>query len=171
MKKQATDIFEFALDMEKASEDYYRRLSRKTANKGLSSILAMLADEENKHFTIVQQMKAQSLPTIAETDVLGNARLIFKQMRESAESFNVEVSELQLYEKARDIEKKSRKFYLEKAAEVQDASHREIFNKLAAEEQKHLALLQGIRDFVAKPRWFLENAEIYRFDDYVDGVL
>ncbi len=171
MKKPTVDIFQFAMDMEKASEDYYRRLSRKTANKGLSNILAMLADEENKHFKIVQQMKQQTVPTIAETDVIGNARLIFKKMRESAESFSVEVTELELYEKARDIERKSRQFYLEKADEAADTSHREIFKKLAAEEQKHLALLQGICDFVAKPRWFLENAEIYRFDDYVDGVL
>ncbi len=165
------DIFEFAMDMEKTSEDYYRRLSRKTANKGLSNILTLLANEENKHFKIVQQMKQQTVPAIAETDVLGNAKLIFKKMKESAESFSVEVTELELYEKARDIERKSRQFYLEKANEVTDASHREIFKKLAAEEQKHLALLQGICDFVTKPRWFLENAEIYRFDDYVDGVL
>jgi len=165
------DIFQFAMEMEKTSEDYYRRLSRKTANKGLRNILTMLANEEKKHFKIVQQMKAQSPPTITETDVLGNARLIFKKMRESAESFNPDAAELQLYEKARDIEKKSRQFYLEKAEEVADAPHREIFKKLAAEEQKHLALLQGICDFVARPQWFLENAEIYPFDDYVDGIL
>jgi rubrerythrin len=171
MEKQTMDIFQFAMEMENTSEDYYRRLSRKAANKGLSNILTMLADEENKHFKIVQQMKQQTLPAITETDVIGNARLIFKKMRDSAENFSLEVTELQLYEKARDIEKKSRQFYLEKAGEVADASHREIFKKLAAEEQKHLALLQGICDFVARPQWFLENAEIYHFEDYVNGVL
>ena len=165
------DIFEFAMEMEKTSEDYYRQISQKTANTGLRNILTMLADEEKKHFKIVQRMKQQTPQTITETDVLGNARAIFKKMRESAESFSLDVSELQLYEKARDIEKKSRRFYLEKAEEVADASHREIFKTLAAEEQKHLALLQGICDFVARPQWFLENAEIYHFDDYVDGVL
>ncbi len=92
MKKQTMDIFQFAMDMEKTSEDYYRRLSRKTTNKGLSNILTMLADEENKHFKIVQQIKQQTVPAIAEADVLGNAKLIFKKMRESAESFNVEVT-------------------------------------------------------------------------------
>lgn len=171
MQKQTMDIFEFALEMEKTSEDYYRKLSRKTASKGLSNILTMLADEENKHCKIVQQMKEQTAPTFTETDVLGNARLIFKKMREAAKDFSLQVTELQLYEKARDIEKKSRRFYLEKADEVTDASHGEIFKKLAAEEQKHLALLQGICEFVARPLWFLENAEIYRFEDYVNGVL
>lgn len=165
------DILDFAMDMEKNSEDYYRELSTRTTNKGLSNILTMLADEESKHFRIVQQMKAQSPPTMTETDVLGSAGAIFQKIRQSAEPLNLDITELQLYEKARDIEKKSRQFYLEKADEVTDTSHRDIFRKLAAEEQKHLALLQGICEFVARPQWFLENAEIYHFDDYVDGAL
>jgi len=171
MEKHTMDIFQFAMEKEKFAEDYYRQLSRKTSNKGLSNILTMLADEEKKHFRVVQRMQRKTPQTIAETDVLRNAKAIFQKMRESAESFNLDVTELQLYEKARDIEKESRRFYLEKAGEVADASHREIFKKLADEEQKHFALLQGICDFVARPQWFLENAEIYRFDDYVDGVL
>ncbi|MHC4157166.1 MAG: ferritin family protein [Planctomycetota bacterium] len=92
-------------------------------------------------------------------------------MRESAESFSVEVTELQLYEKAREIEKQARQFYLEKAEAVTDASHKEIFKKLANEEHKHFVLLESICDFVARPQWFLENAEMYRFDDYVDDAL
>jgi rubrerythrin len=170
-EKRTMDIFEFAKNMEKTSEDYYRQLSGKTKNKGLSNLLTMLADEERKHFKIVEQMQQQTPPTMTETDVLASAKAIFKKMRNSAENLSLEVTELQLYEKARDIEKKSRQFYLEKANEVTEASHREIFRKLAAEEQKHLALLQGICDFVARPQWFLENAEIYHFEDYVDGVL
>ncbi|MHC4228668.1 MAG: ferritin-like domain-containing protein [Planctomycetota bacterium] len=165
------DIFEFAMEKEKLAEDYYRRLRLKTSNKGLSNILTMLADEERKHFDLVQQMRQNAPHAMTDTDVLGNAGVIFRKMRESAESFSVEVTELQLYEKAREIEKQARQFYLEKAEAVTDASHKEIFKKLANEEQKHFVLLESICDFVARPQWFLENAEMYRFDDYVDDAL
>jgi rubrerythrin len=165
------DIFKFAMEKEKFSEDYYRQLSKKTNNKGLSNILTMLAEEERRHFNIVQQMQQQTPETQADTDILDDARQIFEKMRKSAENFSFEITELELYEKARDIEKESRQFYLEKSNEVKDASQKEIFKRLAHEEQKHLALLQRICDFVAKPQWFLENAEMYRFDDYADGVL
>ncbi|TKJ33526.1 MAG: rubrerythrin [Planctomycetes bacterium B3_Pla] len=165
------DIFEFAMEKEKLAEDYYRRLRLKTSNKGLGNILTMLADEERKHFDLVQQMRQNAPQAMADTDVLGNAGAIFRKMRESAESFSVEVTELQLYEKAREIEKQARQFYLEKAEAVTDASHKEIFKKLANEEQKHFILLDSICDFVARPQWFLENAEMYRFDDYVDDAL
>lgn len=165
------DIFEFALEKEQYSRDYYEQLKNKTSNTGLSNIFSMLMEEEKKHVEIIKQMRQQTPVTVTETDVLGNARAIFEKMRESAQTFTDDITEIELYEKARDIEKKARQFYLEKAREVTNPSHREIFEKLAAEEQKHFVLLERICDFVAKPQWFLENAEIYHFDDYADGVL
>jgi rubrerythrin len=165
------DIFKFAMEKEKFSEDYYRQLSGKTSNKGLSNILTMLAQEERRHFNIIRQMQRRAPQKKADTNILGNAREIFENMRQSAESFSFDITEIELYEKARDIEKQSRQFYLEKSHEATNASHKEIFKSLADEEEKHLALVQGICDFVARPQWFLENAEMYRFDDYAEGVL
>jgi rubrerythrin len=165
------DIFQFAMEKEKFSEDYYRQLAEKTEHKGLKNIFNMLAGEESKHYKIVEQMSRNIAPKVIETPILGNAKEIFEKMRESAEKFSLDISELELYQKARDIEKESRRFYLEKSQQVEDACQKEIFKKLANEEQKHLVLLEKICDFVARPAWFLENAEMYRFDDYVDGVL
>jgi rubrerythrin len=165
------DIFEFALQKEKSALDYYDQLRHKTTNKGLSNIFSMLVDEERKHVEVIQRMRQQAPQTVAETDVLGDATVIFEKMRESAQSFDDNITELQLYEKARDFEKKAWKYYVEKAEEATDASHKEILRKLAAEEQKHFVLLERICDFVAKPQWFLENAEMSHFDDYVEGVL
>jgi rubrerythrin len=165
------DIFEFALQKEKSALDYYEQLRQKTTNKGLSNIFSMLVDEERKHLEAIEQMRQQTPQDVAETDVLGDATAIFEKMRESAETFDDNITELQLYEKARDFEKKAWQFFAEKAEEVTDASHKEILKKLAAEEQKHSVLLERICDFVAKPQWFLENAEMSHFDDYVEGVL
>ncbi|HEW78498.1 MAG TPA: rubrerythrin, partial [Phycisphaerales bacterium] len=39
------DIFKYAMQMEKDGEDYYRQLAQQTSNKGLQTILTMLADE------------------------------------------------------------------------------------------------------------------------------
>jgi rubrerythrin len=132
----------------------------------------MLADEERKHFEVVRQMQHEQAPAIVtDVDILEDARAVFEEMREAAEQFNFDITELQLYEKARDIEKDSRQFYLEKAEDASDPAQKEVFKRLANEEEKHLALIQGICDFVARPLWFLENAEMYHFDDYVEGPL
>jgi len=164
------NIFEFAMEKEKYSENYYHELAGKTSNKGLKNICNMLADEEVKHYKIVQQMRKKIPKKITDTPVLKNAKKVFQKLRETTENFNFDISELQLYEKARDIEHESRQFYLEKTEEVDNTGQKEIFKKLADEEQKHFIILENICDFVAKPQYFLENAEFHHIDDYVEGV-
>lgn len=165
------DIFQFAMEKEKFSQEYYLQLAGKTNNKGLQNICTMLAEEESKHYQIVRQMQDQAPQDIGETPLLKNSREIFDSMRTSAEAINLDISELELYQKARDIEQQSRAFYLEKSGEADDPAQKELFKKLAREEQKHYVLIDKICEFVARPQWFLENAEMYRFDDYVEGVL
>jgi rubrerythrin len=164
------DIFEFAMEKEEFSENYYRELAGKTGNKGLKNILNMLADEEAKHYKVVQQMRKETPEKITDTKVLANAKEVFQKMRESTEKFNFDISELQLYEKAKDIEQETKQFYLEKSDEVDNPDQKEIFKKLADQEQKHFIILENICDFVAKPQSFLENAEFHHMEDYVEGV-
>lgn len=163
------DIFKFAMEKEKYAEFYYRDLADRTGSDGLKRILTMLADEEAKHYRVVEQMKGRTPDQVTDTSVLANASKIFEKMRDGAEKFQFDISEADLYRKACDIEKESRKYYLQKAEEVTDAGHKDIFKRLAEEENKHLLLVERIGDFVARPETFLENAEMYHFDDYVQG--
>jgi hypothetical protein len=159
------NIFDFAMEKEKFSEDYYRQLAAKSNNKGLMTIFNMLADEEAKHYKIVSDTKKDIAPDLAETKVLSDAKNVFAKMRESAQSLNFNISEIELYKKAQNIEKQSRDFYLEKADEVAEAQ-KEIFLKLADEEKKHYFLLENIIDFVSRPETWLENAEFYHLEEY-----
>jgi rubrerythrin len=159
------NIFDFAMEKEKYSEDYYRQLAAKSGDKGLAKIFSMLADEEVKHKKIVSDMKKDIAPDLAETKVLSDAKDVFAKMRESAQSLNFNISQVELYRKALNIEKQSRDFYLEKADEVEE-THKEIFLKLAEEEKKHYFLLENIIDFVSRPETWLENAEFYHLEEY-----
>lgn len=159
------NIFDFAMKKEKYSEDYYRQLAAKSGDKCLMKVFNMLADEEARHYQIVSDMKKDITPDLAETTVLSDAKDIFEQMRESAQRFNFNISETELYKKALKIEKQSRDFYLEKANEVAEFQ-KEIFLELANEEKKHYFLLQNIIDFVSRPEKWLENAEFYHLEEY-----
>jgi rubrerythrin len=165
------DIYEFAMEKEKYSETYYRQLAGKTKFAGLKNILTMLADEEVKHCNTVSLMKAGTPPTtVTETPVLADAERAFEKMRVSAEKFRFDISEAELYRKACDIERESKRYYLQKTREVEDQAQKDIFLRLAEDENKHLLLVERLCDFVARPQTFLENAEMYHFDDYVEGV-
>ena len=163
------DIFEFAMEREKLAEQLYRKLADKSDHAGLKGILLMLADEEIKHFETVRQMKEHSTLSITESSVLKDAKDVFEKMKRGVDTFSFDTSEVDLYRKACDIEASSKKYYLEKAEEVENPGHKELFLKLAEEENKHLVLVQSLCDFVAKPETFLENAEFTHLADYVEG--
>lgn len=159
-----TNIFDFAMQMEKDGEEYYRQLTQQTSNKGMRTILTLLADEEVKHYNAIEKVKTQQTQ-IADSEILADAKNIFVQIKESGESFDFNINQEELYKKARDIEKKSRDFYTEKANEVTEGYQKELFLKLAIEEQKHYVLLDNIIDFISRPEQWLENAEFFHLED------
>src|SRR5512145_323764 len=103
------DILAFAMKMEKDGEAFYRSMAQKTSNSGLVNILEMLADEEVKHYEVLQSIQAGEV-TLAETDVLGRAKNIFARIRDFNEPINTETTQIQLYRQAMDIEKQSEDF-------------------------------------------------------------
>ncbi|MHC4570594.1 MAG: ferritin-like domain-containing protein [Planctomycetota bacterium] len=159
------NIFEFAMQMEKDGENYYHQLAKKVNNKGIETILIMLADDEVKHYNAIEQM-CTSRPQMAETTILADAKNVFVQMKEDNEKPDTDAGQIQLYKKAQDIEKKSRDFYLEKAKEVEEDFQKDSFLKLAEEEKKHYFVLENIIQFVSRPQTWLENAEFYHLEEY-----
>lgn len=159
------DIFEYAMQMEKDGENYYRRLVQATDNKSVKTIFTMLADEEVKHFNIIEDAKSQTPQQVRESTILHDTKNIFTELQQAAEQWNLDDEQKELYKKARDIEEKSRKFYLEKAQLV-PAEQKQIFLKLAEEERKHYLLLENILQLVSRPESWLENAEFYHSEEY-----
>ncbi|MCR4293397.1 MAG: ferritin family protein [Candidatus Kuenenia sp.] len=160
------DIYEYAMQMEKDGETYYRELVEKVDNKGLKKIFTMLADAEVIHYNLFLKVKKNSVIHMTDTPILSNVKNIFAKMKEEKDTFGVTASQVALYKKAQDIEKKSQVFYLEKADEVNIPSQREIFLKIAEEEKKHYLILENIINFVSRPQTWLENAEWYHLDEY-----
>ena len=160
------DILEFAMEKEKYSEQQYRRLAQRAGNKGFRNIFTMLANEELHHYQIIQKMKNDIPEQVRQTNLLSDAKEIFQKMKDAAEKFNFDTSEIELYRKAQQIEQQSRDYYLEKADQLDNDNQKQIFLSLAEEEKKHYFLLQNIIDFVAQPETWLENAEFTHLEDY-----
>lgn len=118
------NIYDYAMQMEKDGEKYYRELAERTNVKGLKSILNMIADDEVKHYKVVEKMKQNAQPQMAETKVLITAKNIFTKMKDKNEKFDSEILQLDLYKKVLDIEEKSRDFYSQKAEEIEDDSQK-----------------------------------------------
>ncbi|HHT9129765.1 MAG TPA: ferritin-like domain-containing protein [Candidatus Brocadiaceae bacterium] len=160
------DIYEYAMQMEKDGENYYRELTKKIGNSGLKKILTMLADAEVIHYHVLLKMKKNEKMEMVDTPILTDVKNIFVRMKEGKEIAGINISQVELYKKAQQIEEKSQNFYLDKAGEVEDLSQKEIFLKIAEEEKKHFFILENIINFVSLPQHWLENAEWYHLDEY-----
>jgi rubrerythrin len=161
------NIYQYAMKLEKDSENYYTGLMSKTDDVGLQTILKMLADEEAKHFSIVEQMeKSDTCPELAETNILKNAKNIFVQIKGKNLEFNFDLAQADFYRKAQEFEEKSHQHYLEMSDKVEDEAQKNLLLKLAEEEKKHMFLLENLVEFVSRPETWVENAEFNHLDEY-----
>ena len=161
------NIYKYAMKMEKDGENYYRELANKTEDIGLQNILKLLADEEVRHYNIIEQMmKSKASAELAETGILKKVKNIFIKIKGKNLVFNFDLPQINFYRKAREIEEKSYKFYIEMSDKVEIESQRKVFLKLAGEEKKHMFLLENLVEFVSRPETWIENAEYNQLDDY-----
>lgn len=160
------DIYDFAMKMEKDGEAYYRELAERTGNSGLRNILAMLADAEMRHYHLFRGLRENSPVEASDSPILEEVKNVFVKLKEQERAAGVDSSEADLYRKAQAIEEESRDFYRSKAEEVGDEARREIFLRIAEEEQKHYLILENIIAFVSRPEQWLEDAEWYHLDEY-----
>jgi rubrerythrin len=160
------NVYDYAMQLEKDGENYYREGARRSAHKGLATIMTMLADAEVIHYDIFKRMKEQKPGALPDTTILTDVKNIFVTMREEGGLQGIGTSEMDLYKKAQDIEKMTENFYLERARQVEDPTEQEAFRQVAREENRHFFILQQIIDFVARPSEWLENAEWYHLDEY-----
>lgn len=161
------NIYEFALKFEKDSETLYRDLINNTESTGIKKILNMLADEEAKHYEIISKMKDNIKELLYEsTDILDNSKNIIQKMKENNEKFEIENSQLKIYEKARSIENESKKFYEEKSHEIQFEKQKKIFLNLAKEEEKHFFIIDNLLIHMSRPQTWVEDAEFNPKEDY-----
>jgi len=158
------DIFEFAMQMELDGAKLYRDLARNSKAPGVERILLQLAEDEDKHYAILERMAGSSDAEMPDSSILDDAVNIFAAITEKDLDLSGEQSEI--YLRAAEIEKKSRDFYFEKAAAVDDAAQRELLLRLAGEEKRHLHLLEGMVEFLKCPDLWLENAEFTKLTDY-----
>ncbi|HEX3048754.1 MAG TPA: ferritin family protein [Bacillota bacterium] len=164
------EALELAMKMEQDGENFYRRLAEKATNIGFRDIFTQLANDEVKHLQLFQNIN-QLQNSFVKTEVFKNASKIFKRMIAEDIMKNLDSSQLDLYQEAMGLEKKSQKFYLEKASETFDENQRGLFRMIAAEEEEHYLLLHNISNWflgrghglkmVSLPIWRIINKRAY----------
>jgi rubrerythrin len=159
------DIFEFAIKMEIDGQHYYQDLASKSPNPGIKHILTMLAEDEIKHRQTIEKIRLSTC-VMPETKILENSRNVFEQLHDFGGVPDLTGDEEELYRHAMELENQSIAYYLDRADQVQTPEQKALFEQLAEEERKHHRLLQGLVEFVSRPKVWLEDAEYNSFGNY-----
>jgi rubrerythrin len=160
------DVYDYALRLERDGEAYYRECAAKTAGVGLQRILLMLADAEAAHYAVFLRMKAREEVAIPDSPLLDQVKNLFAEIRAREGVVGARTSEVELYRKALELERRSWEFYGEAADKAASPAEKLTFERIAVEERRHYRIVEGIVDFVSRPGQWLENAEWNHLEDY-----
>ncbi len=162
------DLFDYAIQMEKDGEDYYRELAEKSSDRGIATILTRLADAEVGHRKLFQALKKDTQVELVKDTAISDVKNIFARMKEAKDDIRVDANQTELYRKAQKLESDSEAFYRENATRTNDPNQKAILERLADEEKGHYAVLENLIEFVSRPdpgNW-LENAEWNNLNEY-----
>jgi rubrerythrin len=160
------DIVEYALQMEKDGEEYYRKLAAEAENEGIRQIFEMLADTEVEHYQTFLKIKNNQPIPAADDRIVSKVQNVFQQMQDDGSWEKVTGDQSEAYRKARDVEMKSHEFYLEKANELTDPAQKALCQRIAEEEREHYQILDSILEFIDHPSAWMENAEWRHMDEF-----
>lgn len=161
------NVFEFAMQMEKDGEKFYREIAKKTKDAGLKKIFSTLADEEVIHYNTFKSLHEKSAAKAVESNVLEKAKNIFSEMKtKGGLQVSDDTAQVEAYKKAMKAEEEAYTFYEKKAAEATDEAEKTILLTFAREERRHYRLLENVIEFVSRPEQWLEDAEYVNMDQY-----
>ncbi len=160
------NIFDCAIKMEEEACGYYEKLAAATAVPELKNLFTMLAAAEQEHHDALVKMKGSTDPQKAQFKALQEAACLFKPLL-AKRNLMAELKETpDAYQRVVKEEEKGVRFYEELAAQAKDAGTREILLKIAAEERKHLSIVENIYSFVESPKTFLAWGEFSNLKEY-----
>ncbi|MDD3462839.1 MAG: ferritin family protein [Sulfurospirillaceae bacterium] len=154
------NAYEYAMQIEKEGEKYYRELAENVDDVGLKKIFTMLANEEVKHYVAFEKMnKNQKIEPLEVVDVFEKAKNIFRNAKDENKLTAFSDEQIKYYTKALQAEENSFRFYTEKAKEMKDETQKNAFLAIAEEERQHAVLIENIIEYVNDPQSWIENAE------------
>lgn len=160
------NVFDYAIKIEQEGEQFYRDLAKRTNHIGLKAILTILADEEILHDKMFANMRDNLSYDVHSSTILTEYDSMITSMKTNKEKFDVGKDEVGMFEKALKFEKDSVEYYTQKAKESTIPNEKLALLKIAAEEQKHVIMIENLIEHISKPFSWIEDAEMSKKEPY-----
>ncbi len=161
------NVLDFAMKMETDGKRFYEKLSAESNDAGLKNIFIRLAEDEEKHFQIFQELKGQTPSVMEDTTVLEDSRTIFESIMGDREKILGGMQgDLEGYRYAMKLEADSVRLYEDAARRESNEEVKSLLLRIAGEEQKHFNIVENIYDFFNAPNEYLAWREFSNRDEF-----
>jgi len=126
------DVLTFAIHLEQASQEFYRRLSRTVSSPSVARFLAELVKEEKLHEQRLQQLLTES-GGIGQQNISSDQIDCYIQAIKVSDSLDYK----EAVKLAMDKEKAAQMLYSVIAGVMEDPILAEVFRQLSAQEKTH----------------------------------
>ena len=154
--------YDFAIQMSRDGEKFFRTLTRKVKKPGLRKILGILADDQVIHRRDLEKMKKAEGKTLPDAKNLAGALNPFAQRLKRlrhGEKVDENLPPAELYRRGQELDKECEDFWRKRAARVKDPRLKQVFLGVAEEQRKHHFTLEHLINFIMEPQQGLEDAE------------
>ena len=154
--------YDFAIQMSRDGEKFFRTLTKQVKKPGLRKILVMLANDQAIHrrdFAKMKKTEGKSLPDAKDlTETLNPFAQRLKRLGRG-ERLDENLPPAELYRRGQELDKECEDFYRKRAARVKDPWLKQAFLGVAEEQRKHHFSLEHLINFILEPQQGLEDAE------------
>jgi rubrerythrin len=160
------NVFDCAIKMEEEARMYYEKLAATTAVPELKNLFTLLAAAEQEHHDALVKMKNNVDPQKAQFKALQEAACLFKPLLAKRDIMAELKEDHDAYQHVVKEEERGIMFYEDLAAQAKEEGTREILLKIAAEERKHMNIVENIYSFVEEPKNYLAWGEFSNLKEF-----
>lgn len=145
---------DFAMQLELEGKEFYLKQAAQLEDAHLSAVFEELAQDEEKHYQLLKQIKESGLYDYVESEILERVPSIFAEpaVRAAPEKYT---SYVEIYRQALEFEQRAVDLYSELARKAASQREREVFFLLEREEEVHRTIIQKILQLLQSPeQWY-----------------
>jgi rubrerythrin len=157
-------ILNMGIQKEQAARQFYRRAAENTRQPLGRKMFKRLADEESKHERLLADWAAKGTCPAGATFAPPDPSMLKRGQAKVDQIGQADTGDLEAIELARDMERKAIRFYVDAAAKAPDPASKDLLLKLKGEEDKHLALLTDLYEYMRNPHLWSVRDERAHFD-------
>ena len=151
LDKALCGVLAAGAEKERAAHDFYTQAAAKTANALGKKMFGRLAEEEARHEQLLRSWALQGACPVNVKFPVHDKDFVARGREKAATAVKPQTTDLEAIELGQEMERKAIRFYEDGAGGASDAASRDLLLRLKAEEEKHLALLADLYEYMKDP--------------------